>query len=99
MALGLVEEELHRLRVGPRESEDPARFVRDAVEIGARVLDREQTEAGIEHFRVEAEKVETAFADKARAVAEFFNAKVDEALGPENGHLARALERHFSDDS
>src|SRR5207248_4627202 len=55
-----------------RESEDPARFVRDAVEIGARVLDREQTEAGIEQFRFEAERVEAAFGDKARAVAEFF---------------------------
>jgi len=32
-------------------------------------------------------------------VAEFFNAKVDEALGPESGHLTKALERHFSDDS
>jgi hypothetical protein len=73
--------------------------VRDAVEIGARVLDREQTGAGVEHFRVEAEKVEAAFTEKARTVAEFFNAKVDEALGPENGHLSKALQRHFSDDS
>jgi hypothetical protein len=81
------------------EAEDPARFVRDAVEIGARVLDREQTEAGIEHFRVEAERVEAAFTEKARTVAEYFSAKVDEALGPETGHLTRALQRHFSDDS
>jgi hypothetical protein len=82
-----------------REAEDPGRFVRDAVEIGARVLDREQGGANIEHLRLEAEKVEAAFADKARAVAEFFNAKVDEALGPENGTLSRELAKHFSDDS
>jgi len=81
------------------EADDPARFVRDAVEIGARVLDREQTGAGVEHFRMEAEKVETAFTEQARAVAQFFNDKVNEALGPEDGHLAKALQRHFSDDS
>jgi hypothetical protein len=95
---GLVVEDECAVR-GASEAEDPARFVRDAVEIGARVLDREQTGQGIEHFRVEAEKVESAFTEKARAVAEFFNAKVDEALGPENGHLSKALERHFSDES
>jgi len=82
-----------------RESEDPARFVRDAVEIGARVLDREQTEAGVEVFRMEAEKAEAAFAEKARAVAQFFNDKVDEALKPESGTLSRELAKHFSDDS
>jgi uncharacterized protein DUF2130 len=95
---GLVVEDEVAVR-GAAEADDPARFVRDAVEIGARVLDREQTEHGIEHFRVEAEKVEAAFTEKARTVAEFFNAKVDEALGPETGHLSKALQRHFSDDS
>jgi Uncharacterized protein conserved in bacteria (DUF2130) len=82
-----------------REAEDPGRFVRDAVEIGARVLDREQTEAGVEVFRIEAEKAEAAFAEKARAVAQFFNDKVDEALKPESGSLSRELAKHFSDDS
>jgi hypothetical protein len=95
---GLVVEDECAVRAA-REAEDPARFVRDAVEIGARVLDREQTEAGIEHFRVEAEKVEAAFTEKARTVAEYFSTKVDEALGPESGHLTKALQRHFSDDS
>jgi hypothetical protein len=95
---GLVVEDEAAVRLA-REAEDPARVMRDAIEIGARVLDREQTGAGVDYFRMEAEKVEAAFADKARAVAEFFNAKVDEALGPENGHLAKALQRHFSDDS
>jgi hypothetical protein len=95
---GLVVEDECAVR-GASEAEDPARFVRDAVEIGARVLDREQTEQGIEHFRVEAEKVEAAFTEKARTVAEYFSSKVDEALGPESGHLTKALQHHFSDDS
>jgi len=95
---GLVVEDECAVRQA-RESEDPARFVRDAVEIGARVLDREQTEAGVEVFRIEAEKAEAAFAEKARAVAQFFNDKVDEALKPESGSLSRELAKHFSDDS
>jgi hypothetical protein len=91
--------------VRDRESqgEDPAKVVGDAVEIGARVLDREHTAANTEWVKAEFEKVsrdvESAFSDKARSVAEHFGAKVDEVFGPENGHLARALERHFSDGS
>ncbi len=95
---GLVVEDEAAVRLA-REAEDAARFVRDAVEIGARVLDREHTEAGVEVFRIEAEKAESAFAEKARAVAQFFNDKVDEALKPESGTLSRELAKHFSDDS
>ena len=83
--------------------EDPARVVASAVEIGARVLDREQTGAQADFVRAEFEKtsreVEQAFTDKARAVAQFFNDKVDEAFGPESGHVHKALEKHFSDES
>src|SRR3954447_19992653 len=82
-----------------RDAEDPARVMRDAIEIGARVLDREQTGAGVEHFRVEAEKVEAAFTEKARSVAEYFNEKVEEALGPENGQWPGELQKLFSDES
>src|SRR5204862_7572464 len=76
---GLVVEDEAAVRLA-REAEDAARFVRDAVEIGARVLDREHTEAGVEVFRIEAEKAEAAVAEQARAGAQFFNDKVDEAL-------------------
>jgi hypothetical protein len=95
---GVVVEDECAVRLA-REDEDPVRLVRDAIEIGARVLDREQTEAGVDVFRIEAEKAEAAFTEKARAVAEFFNAKVDEALKPESGTLSRELAKHFSDDS
>ena len=83
--------------------EDPAAVVCDALEIGARVLAREQASVNTEFVKTEFEKasreVEQAFTDKARAVAEFFSAKVDEAFGAESGHVTKALERHFSDDS
>ncbi len=75
----------------------------DAAEIGARVLDREQTGANAEFVKTEFERaareLDARFVERARAVAERLDAKVDEAFGPENGHLARALARHFSDES
>lgn len=83
--------------------EDPARVVANAVEIGARVLEREQTGAQADFVRAEFEKssreVEAAFTEKARAVAQFFDAKVNEAFAPESGHVHKALEKHFSDES
>jgi hypothetical protein len=79
--------------------EDPARVVADAVEIGARVLAREQAEVNADFVRTEFEKVsrevEAAFSDKARVVAEHFGRKVDEVFAPESGHLQKELERHF----
>ena len=70
-------------------------MVVDAIEIGARVLEREQAAVDAEFVRNEFEKVsrevETAFTDKARVVAEFFGTKVDEVFGAENGHLAKEL--------
>ena len=83
--------------------EDASQVVIDAIEIGARVLEREQAAVDAEFVRGEFEKVsrevETAFTDKARVVAEFFGAKVDEVFGAENGHLAKELRRLFGDGS
>ena len=83
--------------------EDPVRVISDAVEIGARVLSREQAEVNADFVRTEFEKasreVESAFTDKARVVAEFFGAKVDEVFAPDNGHLRKELERHFGEGS
>src|SRR3954470_18014375 len=75
--------------------DDPVAVVTDAVEVGARVLEREQNAAGAEFVRAEFEKVsrevESSFADRARVVAEFFGTKVDEVFGEENGVLSREL--------
>src|SRR4051812_41599172 len=103
---GLVIDDACAVELVRRRSEagdDPARVLADAVEIGARVLDREQTGAQADFVKAEFEKVsrevEQAFSDKARVVAEFFGSKVDEVFGEDHGHLAKALERHFSDGS
>jgi hypothetical protein len=68
--------------------EDLAKVVSDAMEIGARVLDREQTGANADFVKAEFEKasreVEHAFTERARATGDL---------------LTAAFERHFSDDS
>src|SRR4051794_10817113 len=83
--------------------EDAVRVVNDAIEIGARVLEREQAglDAGVvrSEFEKVSREVETAFTDKARVVAEFFGAKVDEVFGAETGVLTRELARLFGDES
>ncbi len=83
--------------------EDAARTVTDAIEIGARVLDREQAGANAEFVKNELEKVarevEHEFSDRARSVAEGFERKVDEVFHPDAGHLAKSLEELFSDGS
>lgn len=82
---------------------DPADVLVDAIEIGARVLAREQAEVNADFVRTEFEKVsrevEGAFADKARTVAEFLGRRVDDVFAPESGHLARELERLFGAES
>jgi predicted nucleic acid-binding Zn-ribbon protein len=68
--------------------EDPVAVVEDAIEIGARVLDREQTGANVEFVKSEFDKVsrevEAAFVERARTVGD---------------ELGKALEQHFSDGS
>jgi hypothetical protein len=85
------------------EREDPVRFVTEAIEIGARVLDRELTGVNAEFVRAEFEKtareLDATFVERARAVAERLDAKVDEVFGPEHGHVTQALARHFGDES
>src|SRR3954468_10520343 len=83
--------------------EDPALTVTDAIEIGARGLDREQAAANTEFVKTELERVsrqvEAEFGEKARTVVEFFDKRVDSVFGPENGQLAKELEKLFSDGS
>ncbi|MEA2480683.1 MAG: hypothetical protein QOJ07_2605 [Thermoleophilaceae bacterium] len=83
--------------------DDPVRTIVDAIEIGARVLDREQAAANADFVRNEFEKVSTevenSFSVRAREVADELGKKVDEVFAPDTGHVTKALERHFSDGS
>ncbi|MBJ7330760.1 MAG: hypothetical protein JHC95_12745 [Solirubrobacteraceae bacterium] len=85
------------------DAEDPAQFVRDAMVIGARVLDREQAGTNTDFVKVEFERaareLNDAFTQRAKAVADRLDEKVDQTFGPEDGHVTKALARHFSDDS
>jgi hypothetical protein len=83
--------------------DDPGRLLRDAVAIGARVLDREQTGAQADFVKAEFERaareLDAQFVERARTVADRLDAKVDEAFGADHGLVTRALERHFGDSS
>jgi archaellum component FlaC len=91
------------VRERERNGEDAVKVVGDALEIGARVLDREQAAANAEYVKTEFERaarqLDKEFTDKARTVAEHFGSKVDEVFGPETGRLARELDKLFSDGS
>ena len=100
-----VEDEAAARLVREREQsgDDPGKAVADAIEIGARVLDREQAAANAEYVRTEFEKtaneIDRQFSDKARTVAEHFGKKVDEVFDEESGQLAKEFEKLFSDGS
>jgi len=103
---GLVVEDecaVRLVREREQNGDDAAKVVRDAVEIGARVLDREQAGANAEFVKTEFERaateLNTQFTERARTVAEYFNDRVEEVFGPDNGHLAKELEKLFSDGS
>ena len=103
---GLVVEDgctVRLVREREQNGEDPVKTVLDAVSIGARVLDREQAGANAEFVKTEFERaageLNVQFTDRARQVAEYFNERVEQVFGPENGHLQKELEKLFSDGS
>ncbi|HKE78624.1 MAG TPA: DUF2130 domain-containing protein [Solirubrobacteraceae bacterium] len=103
---GLVVDDPRAVRLAREREEageDVARLVLDAIAIGARVLDREQTGANADFVRAEFEKaareLDAAFVDRARLVAERLDKRIDDVFGPENGHVTKALARHFGDES
>jgi hypothetical protein len=103
---GLVVDDACAVRLAEERqnaNEDISRLVLDAIAIGARVLDREQTGANAEFVRSEFEKaareLDSAFVERARLVAERLDKRIDDVFGPENGHVTKALARHFGDES
>src|ERR1051325_11310880 len=83
--------------------DDPARVVADAVEIGARVLDREQAGASVEVLRQDLEhaskEVESRLGQTSEAVVTALHKELEEIFGPESGHVTRVLTRHFGAES
>src|SRR3954469_365630 len=106
VADGLVVEDecaVRLVREREESGEDPVALLIDAIEIGARVLDREAAGANADFVRGELEKVtretETVIGERVREFNEVVARKVDEAFGAESGHVTKTLERHFSDES
>src|SRR3954451_9579247 len=83
--------------------EDPARVVGEAIEIGARVLDREQAGAAGEGLRHDLEKasrdVEARLGQTSEQVVTELRTRLEEAFGPDSGHVTRVLARHFGAES
>jgi hypothetical protein len=82
---------------------DAVKVLLDAIGIGSRVLDRESAGANADFVRAELEKVthefEQVLSNRTGEVSEQLARKVDEAFGAESGHVTKAIQRHFSDDS
>jgi hypothetical protein len=74
----------------------PPQTVSDAIEIGARVLDREGTEAEADYVRREFERVSAEarrhLVDQARGVTESIERQFERAFADEGGALGRALD-------
>ena len=100
-----VEDETVLRLVSEREQlgEAADRLVKQMMEVGARVLDREQTGAQADFVKAEFERqarqLDAEFVERARRVAERLDQKVDEVFGPEDGHVTKALSKHFGDES
>ena len=91
------------VRARQEAGEDPARVIADAIEIGARVLDREQAGASVEVLRQDLEtaskEVEQRLGQTSEAVVTELNKQLEAAFGPESGHVTRVLARHFGAES
>ncbi len=103
---GLVIEDecaVRLVRTREEHGDDPVKTVSDAVEIGARVLDREQAGANAEFVKTEFEKasrdVQHEFTEQARTIAQFFETQFAAVFGEQDGQLAKELERRFGDGS
>jgi hypothetical protein len=91
------------VRTRTEAGEDPRRVVADAIEIGARVLDREQAGATVEVLRQDLESasrdVEQRLGQTSEVVTTQLRTLFEEAFGPDSGHVTRVLQRHFGAES
>ena len=66
--------------------DDAARIVSDAVEIGTRILARSQADDSVDVLRQQMERT-------SEQVVEQLRAGVEEAFGPESGHVTKVLHK------
>jgi hypothetical protein len=76
----------------------PLETVTDALEIGARVLDREATGAEVDAVRRELERAaaeaQYSFSERARTIAESLEQQFERFLGEEGGAMSKVLDAH-----
>ena len=76
----------------------PEDTVAKAIEIGARVLDREATGAEVDAIRRELERAsaeaERTFAERARVIGEGFEQQFERFLGEDGGAMSKVLDAH-----
>jgi uncharacterized protein DUF2130 len=71
-----------------RRGESVDRLVKQMIEVGARVLERESTGAQADVVKAEFDRLTAEFGDRLNRV-----------FGADEGHVARLLEKHFGDES
>lgn len=78
-------------------------LVSQAIEIGARILQREQTASDTEFVKAEFERqaheVEAQFNESAQKVSEGFKEKIDATFDADAGLLPKLLDQHFGENS
>ncbi|MSW96386.1 MAG: hypothetical protein F2796_06260, partial [Actinobacteria bacterium] len=83
--------------------EQLAGLLLQAIEIGARVLDREQTAADTDFVKAEFERqareLERQFSESAKAAATQLTGSIDAAFGADAGVVPKLLEKHFGAES
>ena len=92
---------LAREREAAGESLDA--LVSQAIEIGARILQREQTASDTEFVKAEFERqaheVEQQFNESAQKVTDGFKTQIDATFDADAGLLPKLLDRHFGENS
>jgi len=98
--LRVADEALLRL---VREREDaggnPDVVVRDALEIGARVIHREQTGSEAEVVKAEFDGLKSSITEHTKRLADRMDEKIGEVFDSEEGEFARLVAKHFGEDS
>lgn len=84
---------------GAADASDAARYVLDALGVGARVLEREVVTAETDVIRAEFERMRTDFTERSKAVADRLDQKVEQVFAPDEGHVSRVFAKHFGDES